>query len=328
MGGGKRDKKGKARRVSEPKALQNVFFGKPGSALARELATEEGQYEKLGLLASPVSTAAQTHNVKSENLSVHDAPFDVTSDIFQPVSLGNEHRAGRNDEPERDSLDAETIHEPAGLDETHSNMGAASEVAHRARSSERISSSVSSRNRYSPDQEVPREARPAPSYLSASRTTSSSTDDKGRSERDNSPVRNGGSGGGGGGKWLSSAAAQQRGGWLSSAVAQQRERARRNFEEDENDAVELMVRDSLKGDGYPASDEDVGGGGGHGLPPEKCSDWRAFVSILKSYIGSGVLGLPFAYSQGGMVAGVAPPPAARFSPRLPRARRRVAEAFE
>ena len=247
MAGGKRDKKEKARRVSEPKALQTVFFGKQGSVRALELARDE----KLGLLGSPASSAAQTPNVKSENLSV---PFDVTSDIFVPVALGNGHGAGRNDEPERDSLDADTIHEPAGVGETHSNVGAASEEAHRARSTERFSSSSS--NRHSPDQEIPL-GRPGPSYLSASRTSSRSPD-KGRVE-DNSPIRNGGSGGGGvrnggspmggvrnggsGGGWLSSKAAQQRGGWLSSAVAQQRERARRNtFEQDENDAVELMVR--------------------------------------------------------------------------------------
>mmetsp|Transcript_14035 Transcript_14035/g.34039 ORF Transcript_14035/g.34039 Transcript_14035/m.34039 type:complete len:445 (+) Transcript_14035:2-1336(+) len=66
-----------------------------------------------------------------------------------------------------------------------------------------------------------------------------------------------------------------------------------------------MVRDSLKGEGDLDSDvEDVGGYHGESPRQEKCSDFRAFVNILKSYIGSGVLGLPFAYSQGGMVAGM------------------------
>ena len=45
-----------------------------------------------------------------------------------------------------------------------------------------------------------------------------------------------------------------------------------------------------------------GRGGGHGMSRGKVTNLRAFTHILKSYIGSGVLGLPYAYAQGGMIA--------------------------
>jgi proton-coupled amino acid transporter len=84
-----------------------------------------------------------------------------------------------------------------------------------------------------------------------------------------------------------------------------RQRARREELERENDGVELMVRDSLReqdGDS-DLDDGDAGGGHGSGAGSGKCSNKRALINVLKSYIGSGVLGLPFAYSQGGMIAG-------------------------
>lgn len=35
-----------------------------------------------------------------------------------------------------------------------------------------------------------------------------------------------------------------------------------------------------------------------------CSNRRAFINVLKSFIGSGVMGVPFAFSMGGLVGGV------------------------
>ena len=46
------------------------------------------------------------------------------------------------------------------------------------------------------------------------------------------------------------------------------------------------------------------GGGSHGIPGGKITNTQTFFHVLKSYIGSGVLGLPYAFSQGGMFAGM------------------------
>eukprot|EP00960_Hanusia_phi_P040857 754694-Hanusia_phi.AAC.7 len=40
----------------------------------------------------------------------------------------------------------------------------------------------------------------------------------------------------------------------------------------------------------------------HGVGTSKCSNTKALINVLKAYVGSGVLGLPYAYSQGGMMA--------------------------
>ena len=47
------------------------------------------------------------------------------------------------------------------------------------------------------------------------------------------------------------------------------------------------------------------GHGSHGISGAKITNLGAFIHILKSYIGSGVLGLPYAYAQGGMLAAMA-----------------------
>lgn len=73
----------------------------------------------------------------------------------------------------------------------------------------------------------------------------------------------------------------------------------------DGDGIELLPRDS---NGEADNQHGGGGGGGghaHGIDPnQKCNSVRAMINILKAYVGSGVLGLPFASSQGGLMAGV------------------------
>lgn len=62
------------------------------------------------------------------------------------------------------------------------------------------------------------------------------------------------------------------------------------------DGIELLkVRSESSGTSSSRGDN-------HGLSGGKITSSRAFIHILKSYIGSGVLGLPYAYAQGGMLA--------------------------
>lgn len=62
-----------------------------------------------------------------------------------------------------------------------------------------------------------------------------------------------------------------------------------------SDGIELL---KMRSDSTGASSR----GDNHGLSGGKITSSRAFIHILKSYIGSGVLGLPYAYAQGGMLA--------------------------
>jgi hypothetical protein len=58
---------------------------------------------------------------------------------------------------------------------------------------------------------------------------------------------------------------------------------------DDDDGIELLNLGQLQ--------EGHGLGGGEGMSRGKMTSVRAFTHVLKSYIGSGVLGLPYAYSQ-------------------------------
>ena len=72
----------------------------------------------------------------------------------------------------------------------------------------------------------------------------------------------------------------------------------------DGDGIELLkVRTSHDASASP-SEEDLHGGGSHGIPGGKITNTQTFFHVLKSYIGSGVLGLPYAFSQGGMFAGM------------------------
>jgi hypothetical protein len=74
------------------------------------------------------------------------------------------------------------------------------------------------------------------------------------------------------------------------------------FLEHDDDGIELL---NLRRAPATSSSTSSHGGGDHGLSGGKITRRRAFVHILKAYIGSGVLGLPYAYAQGGMLAAMA-----------------------
>jgi len=73
------------------------------------------------------------------------------------------------------------------------------------------------------------------------------------------------------------------------------------FYDEHGDGIELL---KLRAPSSSSSGAN-GHGGHHCFAGGKITNTRAFIHILKSYIGSGVLGLPYAYAQGGMLAAMA-----------------------